>query len=259
VNKWLENLKKAASVTPQPAVSTKTEPNIPQEFRDLIKVSDDGDDIDAPLTGAIYDGDVPTASIHDPVSAVFEKAERDAFRVPVITPPHEDGIEVERVGDVVWKFHWKDGRIERSECLDPALPGGSLILEKRDLDFGASGARAIADHCLYHYLPNRGVPDSSTLREHLDLIDLAWEELLGGHAGEKEIADSKKKSAGSDGALLQKSEVTNRMTNLLAQLRGDCVGNELVLLKKALAALDVAAFSEITTNIIARLKRQRAA
>jgi hypothetical protein len=276
MDKWLAVLQKVtAPVTPQP-VSKKTGPSVESAFRDLCKVSDDEDDAAVAgsiITTALYENDVPTASIHDPVSAVFEKAANGKFNIPTIAPPHEDGTFFEKCGSATWSYTYANGRLVKSACDDPELPCGHLEFDehgnevtKRALDFGTRSNRAVADHCLDFYLPNQGVPDSSTLREHLDLIDLAWEELLGRGGAFPErrqevSADPKKKKVASaetynvGGQILAKNEMTSKMYGVLAQLREFCVGQEYKLLDKAIKACDITCFAELAETILARSKR----
>jgi hypothetical protein len=90
----------------------------------------------------------------------------------------------------------------------------------------------------------------------LEIIDRAWEELLGGRMG-----DAKKKIASADlgykvgGELLSKSEITSRMLGVLAQIREFCEGREAELVEKAVRALDFAAFGELVSPVLARMKR----
>jgi hypothetical protein len=133
--------------------------------------------------------------------------------------------------------------------------------------------------------------------EELAEIEAAWEELLGGHAiGSEDGTKASKRyhqaravidrmfkdhpeehaealalvrrlavetaldnTTKADGGPLAKAEISSRMARLLSELRGDCIGSEQAQLEKALAALDLGAFTQITTSIIERLKRQRAA
>jgi hypothetical protein len=90
----------------------------------------------------------------------------------------------------------------------------------------------------------------------LEIIDRAWEELLGARVG-----DSKKKIASGDlgykvgGELLSKGEITSRMLGVLAQIREFCEGREAELVEKAIRALDFSAFGELVTPILSRMKR----
>jgi hypothetical protein len=90
----------------------------------------------------------------------------------------------------------------------------------------------------------------------LEIIDQAWEELLGARVG-----DSKKKIASGDlcykvgGELLSKGEITSRMLGVLAQIREFCEGREAELVEKAIRALDFAAFGELVGPVLARMKR----
>jgi hypothetical protein len=246
MDKWLANLQKVTVVTAPAA--TKADPAVEPIFSDLCKISDDGPDV--PETGQVYADDVATAEIPIPaIDDLFSKAA--PFHIPQISEPHPDGEEFERrpdLPDVLWKHHWKDGQLQKSECWDPQLPGGGYLLVEKGRDPSRDGR-------------HDATAVFANVQELLRQLDDAWAELLGSHYPEtKPDVDSKKKAAASsDGAPLRKAAVAGTMTSLFAQLRGDCLGNEAELLEKALAALDVTAFTELTTGIIARLKRQRAA
>jgi hypothetical protein len=95
-----------------------------------------------------------------------------------------------------------------------------------------------------------------SVNHDLEIIDRAWEELLGGRLG-----DSKKKIASGElgykvgGELLSKSEITSRMLGVLAQIREFCEGREAELVEKAIRALDFIAFGELVSPVLARMKR----
>ncbi|SRR5258708_569714 len=246
MDKWLEALQKVAHETPAPA---KSGPIVDSQFSDLIKISDDGNDISVAVTHQLYDGDAGVADVPHIVDTLFEKAQRDQFRIPEITPPHEDGIETERCGDQIWKFHWKDGRIVKSELWDPEQAGGYLCLEKRDLSLDG--------------LHNATARFASPAAD-LETLDSSWEELLGSSAYPEKrpeiSSDSKKKkAAGSetfivDGKPLAKSELTSRMFRVLEQIRSFCQGGEAALLEKSIKALDLTAFAELAEPVLARMK-----
>lgn len=43
---------------------------------------------------------------------------------------HADGVEVERRGDQVWRYVYKDGALVESSVQDPALPGGRMHFDR---------------------------------------------------------------------------------------------------------------------------------
>jgi hypothetical protein len=249
MDRWLESLRKIdetpASQKPASAL------NVESIFQDLLKVSDDDESVAGITISQTFDSDVPTCDAPDPVATLIKTEQNTRFRIPEISAPHEDGIEVERCGAVVWKFHWKDGRIGRSECFDPELPGGYLCLDKRDLY--ADGRHNATAHF-------------ASVREHLDLIDTSWEELLGGAYPEREqeiYGDSKKKAAASEvynvgGEILAKGQIESRMLSVLARIRPFCVGEEAKLIEKAARALDFLAFGELAEPVLERMKKRAA-
>jgi hypothetical protein len=220
--KWLENLQKATHPTSALA-SAHRDADKPNEFADLFRV--DGDDVMAPTIAKVFDDDPDFADIGDPVTALIKTMENERYRIPPVAEPHADGVFFERFGDVVWTWHYEGGELVKSECVDPALPAGRLVLDGHgneiDLNKGAT-----------------------------TIVSLRWD---------SPISASGLLKKQSDGAPLSKADISSRMATLLSQIRGDCVGNEETLLKKAIAALDLSAFTQITTSIIERLKRQRAA
>lgn len=135
-DKWLESLlQKVAPTSAQQTASVKTELNVPKEFAELVRVSDADDVAGVPVT-KIYDADSDFAEVREPVGEFIEKAQSANFGIP--DPPHKDGIFFEKSGDVVWTWHYENGRLVKSECVDPALPGGRLILNEHGEEFAKS-------------------------------------------------------------------------------------------------------------------------
>src|SRR5260221_18723 len=68
---------------------------------------------------ASHAGDGENAEISNPAVDYVAKGKNEGFAIPEFAPPHAGGAEIERCGNQVWKFFWKDGRIERTEWIDP--------------------------------------------------------------------------------------------------------------------------------------------
>jgi hypothetical protein len=262
MDRWLTVLQKVtATATPQPPAST----NVESAFRDLVKVNDDGDGVDVPLAGAIYDGDTPTADIHDPVSAAFEKAKQVKFGIPEFAPPHEDGTFFEKRAAATWSYTYQGGVLVKSACDDPELPGGHLDFDEHGNEMNLT-KRSLTEAGRHDATARFASPSGE-----LAGIYAAWEELLGSAAYPEKTralwwespevsADPKKKTAGSEaysvgGQVLAKSELTSRMYKLFEQIRGICEGQEARLLEKSIKALDLTAFAELAEPIVARMRR----
>ena len=265
MDRWLEALQKARHATP---ASAKPELNVDPMFSDLCKISSssDDDDVAVMLSGQVYDSDVPTCDVFDPVAAVFEKAQKNKFNISEFAPPHEDGIFFEKCGSATWSYTYQGGVLVTSTCDDPELPSGRLVFDehgnevrKRELDFGIPIVNNPARHILQGS-PRLG-PD---VQPDLELITDSLDELLGSSAypeRKPEVpADSKKKTAASetymvDGKPLAKSELTSRMYRVVEQIRDFCQGGEAALLEKAIKALDLTAFAELAEPVLVRMRR----
>ncbi len=249
MDKWLEALQKVNATTP---ASAKPEPNVDGQFKDLVKVSDD-DDVAVPVTHQLYLNDAGVAEIPDPVSALFAKAQRDRFGIPEFAPSHDDGIFLEKSGDQLWTYTYQGGALVKQELEDPKVghlcfDGTGNEVAKRDLV--TSGRHNASAHF-------------SSLREHLDLIDAGWAELLGGAYPERKpevSGDSKTKVASSEaynvgGQVLAKGAIESRMLKILAEIRSFCIGDEEELIAKAIKCLDFITFGELAEPVLARMKQ----
>ena len=105
-----------------------------------------------------------------------------------------------------------------------------------------------------HNLAVESAEIDAPIREHYRKIAEADGALAKRKIETDELVRSAALLAKPVGAPLNKSDLTFRMRSLLTKLRPDCADDELRLLEKAIAALDVSAFVEITEGIISRLK-----
>ncbi len=259
MDRWLASLQKVAHETP---ASAKPGPRVEPIFADLCKVDSDGGDVAGVITATVYDGDPDNTSIPDPVAAFFQKANDNKFRIPEITPPHEDGTFIEKGSDgAVWEYSYEGGTLQKIVLQDRKL--GRMEFDGRGNEIGknirASWPGSIRPIELLPTVQG-GIP----VRFDLDLLTDSWDELLGSSAYPEKRpevpADSKTKVTSSEaynvgGQILAKGEISSRMYKVLEQIRSFCEGQEAVLLEKSIKALDLAAFGELAEPVLARMRR----
>jgi hypothetical protein len=133
------------------------EKRAPAEMGSFCRVilGDDGLDSVTEPVAKTYSDDRGFADTAHPVEMFFRKtkehsASRDLQEIDEAwdeliadcgwTPEekvHADGIETERCGKQIWKWHWKNNKLVKSEVQDPDLPGGYLALDETGKEIAA--------------------------------------------------------------------------------------------------------------------------